>query len=446
MYNPPVKEVTFEELKFINELGNTETSSSRFFISGMWKASNKNFLENAKSRDIVKIIQSVQKTGLIYLADELFNTKSKHFGLLVEFYLQYIKDQGFNLEDLDKNVAESTFTLPELALESNGRLISIDFLVRFCICLDTLETITQQNVNVLDIGAGLGSMIRVVKLINPSARCTIIDIPGTLTMSYANLRKSFPDSKFQVVTTVESISKIDISADFTFVPAFLASDFEKFSFDIAYNTGSLGEMPQTVAESYIDLIQKRLNVKQFYSVNRYLEQDNKNLTDEYQATWAVFLDPYWEIQKWEYQPDLWKFHWIWDAQMAASYLKIHAVRIPKSELPDELRNKRSEKLFEKAISIEPVKGHKWHRCVYESIRYDQRLDNVKSLYEFCKLDNLRETRFLAKILSNIDIDTESYEESLNKMKPGKPGLMYRLRGRISFELRRLSNFFNPSGI
>jgi|TARA_Y100000031_G_scaffold65973_1_gene73791 putative sugar O-methyltransferase len=384
MYNAPVKEVTFEELEFINALGNTETSPNRFYKSEMWKAPNKDFLENAKSRDVIKIIQSVQKTGLIYLANDLFNVKSKHFGLLVEFYLQYIKDRGFNLDDFDKNIAESAFAPLGQTLEINGRLISIDFLVRFGICIDTLETITQQNVNVLDIGAGLGSLIRVVKLINPSARCTIIDIPGTLAMSYANLRKSFPESKFQVVTTVESVSEIDTSADFTFVPAFLASDFEDFSFDIVYNTGSMAEMSQSVVESYINLIQNKLDVKQFYSVNRYLEPDDKNKTDKYQATWAVFLDSYWDISKWEYQPDLWKFHWIWDAHMAASYLKIHAERIPKSELPDELRIKRSEELFEGAKSLEPVKGHKWHRCIHEVIRYDQRLDNVKYLYEFCK--------------------------------------------------------------
>ena len=83
MYNAPVKEVTFEELEFINALGNTETSPNRFYKSEMWKAPNKDFLENAKSRDVIKIIQSVQKTGLIYLANDLFNVKSNHFGLLV---------------------------------------------------------------------------------------------------------------------------------------------------------------------------------------------------------------------------------------------------------------------------------------------------------------------------------------------------------------------------
>ena len=239
------------------------------------------------------------------------------------------------------------------------------------------DFLSRQQSSVLEIGAGLGGFARVAKLRNPSIRYVIVDLLDTIALSYTFLRLNFPDARFMLVHNRAELAELDLSADFVFIPAHLVEDIERTHFDLVINSFSLGEMPQAVVDSYMDLIQETLEVNRFYSLNRYLQHEKfADWADESdQASYSTPLDATWNLLSWEFCPPFVQRHlvsggskWIRSQYIGAggeldstATLELYVERRPYSQDDPDGNRARSDELLDKALGFGTLRGAKWHR-------------------------------------------------------------------------------------
>jgi hypothetical protein len=159
----------------------------------------------------------------------------------------------------DVPVEESPYATPSGIVMRDGKRLSTQLLLHtyYAGRIDTVKPMA-----ILEIGAGFGGLARILNS-KMQRQYTILDLPGSLFCSYVYLKTHFPDRTFKWCHTAADFGT---SADFHFVPARLWKDLMGYSFDMAINTCSMGEMlPETVAD-YLSLIKETCSY--FYSHNR----------------------------------------------------------------------------------------------------------------------------------------------------------------------------------
>ena len=369
------------------------------------------------------------------------NKATVEAGLCTEEMIDDLEAAGFQLDQAPPEIKEADFTNPDQILFYKGRPVSVDFLYRLNICQHVSDVINLQDLRILEIGAGVGSMARTIKLVNSTVKYVIIDILDTLVLSYGLLRASFPDASTTFVTNPTQLAQVDGDSDFTFIPAEVVpmgqeggvgkdQDIPRLDIDLVLNLQSLGEMRQDVAENYIDLIQNRINAKRFFSMNHYLYSEHRvHLLDgAWGTSYCTPMDPHWTVRRWDFSPTI-AGRFRMDSQ--DSTLELYLERTdPNSVDPDTLRRQSAELLAE-AQKLGDIRGHRWHHLMWDSIRLCPTKENVEPYFHFLKGSNRHEARYLGNLLVSMGVDVwHLYAEPVPRRGLlAKPGNLLRRLGR-----------------
>ena len=148
--------------------------------------------------------------------------------------------------------------------------------------------------HILEIGAGYGGLASKLKKLFETSKYIIVDLPEVLLIQNYFLSQFEPNFKIKNLLdykndTIE-IEKID--ADIILIPFTIYEKIKNFSFDIAINTRSFGEMPKDIMNNYIKWIEKNIAIDGLlYNTNRYVftKSADKNKIRDY--PYDDFLEP-----------------------------------------------------------------------------------------------------------------------------------------------------------
>lgn len=359
-------------------------------------------------------IHNAQLTRIIYTSQAEGSVEA---GLCAEQLLDDLTALDFDLDAAPQDLREAEFTAPGQLINIHGRPVSVDFLYRLNICQRIGDVLREPGIVILEIGAGLGALSRTIKLINPDVKYVIIDLLDTLVVSYGFLRASFPEATTKFVTDNTQLSQLEIDSDFTFIPAQLiplkgtsggvgSDEMPRLEFDLAVNTQSLGEMRQDVTEGYMDLIENRLNVKRFYSLNHFLQQEARLAQwrpESEQSSFCTPIGPYWDVLRWEYSPPFVGHTRFGDQD---STLELYAQKIDRETLGENELRERSDRFLAEANSLGELRGHRWQRLMWDSVRFCPRRENLEPYYKFLKDSNRRQSRYFGRLLAGLGVEVE----------------------------------------
>ena len=352
--------------------------------STLWNGKNNPpFTQRMLRGPILDAIRFVQNTSCVYLSH---NRGSVDAGICAEELVHDLESTGFDLDSCTAEIQESPFTNPNQIMHYHGRPVSVDFLYRLNICQRFLDMLNRSNIVVLEIGAGLGTLARTVRLLKPNVKYVIVDLLDTMALSYSFLRANFPDATTLFVTDRAQLAQVDATPDYTFIPAELVPfsagegghDIPRLNIDLVVNTFSIGEMRQEVAEAYVNLIQNRLNVTRFYSLNRHLEPGPlfRHNADEQIGTYCLPLDPYWEVLRWEYSPAFVGHVRVGEQEVT---LEFYGERTSPDSVDSDALRRLSLELLDEAQKLGDYQGHQWHRLMWDSIRLYPSKENVEPI-------------------------------------------------------------------
>ena len=259
------------------------------------------------------------------------------------YFKKHADEQALN----DLLLQESSLCSPKMSHVASGKAKSHTFLWHFSIYEKIVRQMDCSKIQILELGGGFGGLARMFKLGKPGVTYWILDLHESLFYSLFYLKCNFPDARFALVSNPQELEKAfseKHNYDFVFVPMGLTEYFSKVNkpdFDLFINTASLGEMQQSAVNSYLNLIQNTLNVKYFYSVNRFC--------DSYaQCDSPTPLDSLWRIRLWRLygEGSYTQIDPIWPL-----CLEFFAERMKKEVFPDSYRKFISENCFQSAKSI-----------------------------------------------------------------------------------------------
>ncbi len=292
------------------------------------------------SSSAIEAIHSILETRFFSV-----NTPDRVKEKAVDWHLSYLKEAGNDLFSMPSFVQESEFTLPDIMVERRGRKLTPYFLRTTNTALKIAKYCLSSNSrsHVLELGAGLGYLSRILRLFIPNCSYVIVDIPETLCFSYMFLKLNFPDAKVFYVTEEKQLKENCISEfDFIFIPTMFAEDVLHNKFDIFINTNSLGEMKNSIIQYWMDFIQKKLNVKYLYTLNRYLNTiipgHHDYRLEENQC--SVLYNANWIVLKWELEPFFTRCPYV--DTVTSRTLEIIAER---SSILDDERKTKSQQLL-----------------------------------------------------------------------------------------------------
>ncbi len=162
-----------------------------------------------------------------------------------------------------------------------------DHIVRSYYYINVLNSYLDfsKNLSVLEIGAGNGNLISLIKS-HLGANCLInIDLPETLVLSIVYLQELFPNLNFLLPHEINSnIDKKKLDQyDFIFLTPRQIKNIDENLIDLSINTSSFHEMSQIQIKEYIQLVQSiSKNNSLFFntnSVEKIPHDGNKNEKD-----------------------------------------------------------------------------------------------------------------------------------------------------------------------
>lgn len=398
--------------------------------SGIWGAPNKNkIFEKAETGTFEEAIHYCQEGGHIVNGSFGLN-HTREFPFIVEEFINYLKNkQNFDFNTAPIKFCEVPFSSPNVTVLLNNRLISPEFLYKLIIALRIQDHVNLSQATVVEIGAGLGTLSRCIKLLHPTVNYAIIDLPETLFFAYIFLRASFPEAKILYVVNQNQLIEIDQTKyDFIFIPARLATALPKgLRVDLVCNTHSLGEMRQKTVNDYMGMIQEHLAVKFFYSMNRFLQTNehiNIHTSGEYQALSSLVLDPYWKINKWNYRPEFLRIPPSGLDSETTLEVLLERIQDHKKNSYDVVN--KSQLLLKEALKYDSMKSYKWLRLIWESINLHPTKDNIRIYYNYLKNIGAREVYYYHPIMERHDPNIDE----LKMKKHIKPTILNRLKSKL----------------
>ena len=166
-----------------------------------------------------------------------------------------------------------------MAMEYARCMMGVDFPLDTFRYLAYVEKIQSKLLHIescdtyAELGSGNGGFARVIKLINPKAKCYLIDLPEVLFCSRAFLIQCFPDSKHVFVSSFEVLKDTVISdADFVYLSHSLFAELANLDIqiDLFCNMRSIGEMPMHATKEYRQILEQ-INVSNIFLENRVFE-------------------------------------------------------------------------------------------------------------------------------------------------------------------------------
>ncbi len=271
--------------------------------------------------------------------------------------------KAYKLKDYFPEVEESNFINGNCIYEINdGRIFSLDTF-RY---LEYLKKINNNLCNTrkieryLEIGSGNGGFARTLKLINPTLKITLIDLPEVLFCSRIFLEETFPDNKHFFITSIDDLKLPEIkSADFLYLSHSLFKDWSQLEIkiDLFCNMRSIGEMPMHVTSQYINIL-KNIEIENIFLENRFLNGYSplyRKLLNfrKNEITGSTWMEDNWKTIDFDYEP-------IWTR---SPYEADHPRYLSLC-----MKGKKSKKEFDKIKSeeiIENIKKQTWFQKYYQ---------------------------------------------------------------------------------
>lgn len=275
--------------------------------------------ESPNHQDLKKIIETAETPTMVR-------------GMLEKTDMYAIRVSDLETFDLMMKwyVKKMKFILPEYINTPN--LCKI-YSYCFNICEHISKEIPAIN-TVLELGGGNGQMALVLKNLFGIKTHIDIDIVESLFMSYVCTREKFPEARCLWMNfDMDDFNVYDY--DFIFCPTNMSHRFKNKEFDLFINTASMGEMNNHTIRKWMNFVQREVNVKYFYGLNRFLntiEYRNPNTysinrIEENEA--SVLFDDRWNILHWEIEPLHCRCPY--EDPKVARYLEIIAKRIPERD-------------------------------------------------------------------------------------------------------------------
>jgi len=306
----------------------TAADGPRYPLTALWGDQNMTVLKKVIDGldDPRRQIAAVRDTDLFG-----FNTTDAELtNLMVDWYVEYLKRRGWPLGSLPAAVEESLYSNPDHAVVREGRRLSPDFLRTTAYALEITERcrLADRRVAVLELGAGYGGLARTLRLFSPDLTSVVVDIPETLYFSSLFLRLNFPQARVAYVTRPGMLGPDLLSYDLVFVPVSLAGELTGREFELFCNTASLGEMRNSVIRYWMDMVERRMHVRYFFGVNRFLNT-MRPWRDAYRAeenACSVSFDAGWRMLHWELEPPFARCPWL--ETTVTRNLEVVAERLP----------------------------------------------------------------------------------------------------------------------
>src|SRR6266404_1306291 len=306
--------------------------------------------------------------------------------------LRWLEQFARPLRSFPSLVQESELASSKVVTMSDNRLLSTAFLYFLSIATQVQTTVGKID-SLLELGSGYGGTARVVKLLSPSARIVLCDLPETLYLCYVFLRRHFPHCTFDVVRQPRQLSAAPRSADFTFVPAQLATDLAGSAFDVVVNTCSLSEMTQPACDWYLRLIENGLQLDYLYHLNRIgTPEELRNCC----AT-SFGLDQHWEVLNWQWRGDsnfynaaFPQYPWL---------LNLMVRRIPE-RIRSEILYAGMVKSLRSRLTAARLGSDEWHAVMWDLIRIDRQRADIEAYLKVIRPLGWRETEYYESLLAS----------------------------------------------
>jgi putative sugar O-methyltransferase len=296
-----------------------------------------------------ELVHEMQRTYLFSINSEHENRR-----LAVDWMIAKYREQGLDIGTLPKEVEESPVSYDGNSVDHAGRRLSVDFFRTLAATWKIQQLIQKKNepLRVVELGAGLGHLARILRIMKVARSQVILDLPETLIFSYAFLTLNFPGAKALFITSEgQAKSAVIDDYDFVFVPSCFAHSVNLAGAELFVNTASLGEMQNESIRYWMRFVQEDLSVKHIFVQNRFL-----NVIDPEQYAWrwnenegSVRFDRSWTILGWDLEPTWFRCPYV--VSISSRQLEIAATR---DEPPSaESAERRSQAL------IAEVEGQDW---------------------------------------------------------------------------------------
>jgi putative sugar O-methyltransferase len=214
---------------------------------------------NKPSRSINKLFLLVFMRGKIHLLSKKDAFSSIMSGEVFKQGKIYYKHSPhhINLEEfiLNKNLFQSVGDMKKTSIYKSGFGIN-DHLIATCYNYNILSHVVPLKTikTVVEIGAGSGIFLSLIKDAFPKVTMIDIDLPESITLAVVFILKLYPDAKI-LLPNEELVGSIN-KYDFIFRTPEQIVDIPDQTIDLSINTMSFMEMNHDSIESYLDGIQR----------------------------------------------------------------------------------------------------------------------------------------------------------------------------------------------
>ena len=306
---------------------------------------------------------------------------------IYDHYINYLTTRKVDLDNLLDCAEEPDLIPNSIVGDYNGYRISNDLLRKFCYAdlMENHECIPKQHHKIFEIGAGIGSLARVISRLKPNGCYIISDLPETLYYAHAYLSRVTEKPVFladEKNITELLTDKIETNC-FILVPCYLRDRIPKLNLDLLINTASLGEMTNSACLSWFSFIHRQRPNKVFL-LNRYL--NNWTLSNKVGNFSSISLDDQWDIMDWQLDPIFLQSQ---GEELEPNYLLVIARHQSCDDLkPDSLEanfhleNAEASFLAHRTLIYGSRMNRRYHRNLYSGIG-----GAFFSFWEACRLDN-----------------------------------------------------------
>jgi putative sugar O-methyltransferase len=351
-------------------------------VSPWWAAKQNNFMRFcsllANPVDIVSFAQCTHLSG----SDRRIYGERPNAGYIIMEQLKQIEQIYGKCVPTEYTVEDSEFSIQSSLYKIADKWYSNSFLNMFGYYLGSVHSLPfDRNIaSILEIGAGYGSLARIIKLLHPEIQYTIVDLPETLLLSYIFISLNFPSAKKIFLTRQDDYDVLEKEEyDFIFVPAQLCPSLYGRKYELVINTGSLQEMPIRTTEYLLNIINNRIEADFFYSFNYFInarsvlrEWSGADPDIEF-SNMCPQLDPWWNVLSFRFNP----LHLTVDSK-GRNWLELLVERIKREERNSINIQNRATSLMNESEKY-PVMSDKWLEHLWQAIRMDSSPEYIRKM-------------------------------------------------------------------
>ena len=250
--------------KIIKSYKKSSSDYEHFFKSDHWKRVYKKKKELFKFKNLKNFRNNSLSFGLDTRVGSLDNQKKLYYEIQNKINKEFVNN---HLEEKNVGNLKNCLIINDKFIDPNT-LFHIDCLFEIIKC----TKIIKKKVNLIcEIGAGFGSLSRLLANEFINSKIIILDLPEANYLNSYYLLKNFPHKKFLFYSDIKEnvlSEKIIKDKDIIIMPPWVK--LKNLKVDIYSNVRSFMEMDHKVIEDYFHEIQKNISTDGiFVNINRY---------------------------------------------------------------------------------------------------------------------------------------------------------------------------------